>query len=334
MNPRKTILFYTAGAIAVVAISGLTYFFIQKYTLSRTPLEIKQNIDNETNATTTKEIDQLKKEVEKLKNKQAQSQAQNSYLLPTTQPKKDNTTIGNLDINSFLTAVGQLNCFSPNNSETSSGSGFLWKENNNFLIFTNRHVFEGKKSCFFTINQTPNDLKRWGIYYLKDVSTYYRWNSETDFGFFYLTNDLKSIGDNQDSANVEDLNYSISSLPLCSAKANQGAKVYIIGYPAYGNNGLISTRIVTEGIISGYKPFFINNSSSFSNYYVSNKTDSGNSGGAALSIEDNHFCLLGITTWLSLGNYETQGIVQNIRNIFLKDNGVPIKNPFEGLFDK
>ncbi len=149
-----------------------------------------------------------------------------------------------------------------------------------------------------------------------------------------MTNDQKNrIEDNQNSANVENLNYSISSLPLCSAKAKQGAKVYIIGYPSYANNGLTPTRIVTEGIISGYQSTFIDGSPSFSDYYVSNKTDSGNSGGAAVSIEDNRFCLLGITTWLSLGDYETQGIVQNIHSVFLKDSGIPIKNPFEGLFE-
>jgi len=331
MNQRKKILFYVAGTIVVVILGGLGYFFIQKYALSRIPLEVGQNISNEGSEKNTKEIEQLRKEIEELKNKQAQSQ--NSYSPPTTQPEKDSATTDDLDIDGFLTAVGQLNCFSPNDSGKSVGSGFLWREGDNFLVFTNRHVFEGKKNCFFIVNQTPSDLKRWGIYYL-DVSTYYQWNSATDFGFFYLTNDLKNkVENNQDSANVEDLNYSISSLPLCSAKAKQGAKVYIIGYPAYGNTGLNSTRIVTEGIISGYKPFFINDNPTFSNYYVSNKTDSGNSGGAALSVEDGHFCLLGITTWISLGNYETQGIVQNIRSIFLKDSGIPIKNPFEGLFE-
>lgn len=317
--------------VGVLILGSGGYFGIKQYHKYQLGKNEKEMAAQKVEEQKKSEIESLRKEVEELKDKQVQSQTQSSRF-PTPQPEKSNGLASNLDIDNFLTAVGQLTCFNQNSNEKSIGSAFLWKKNGNFLVFTNKHVFEGKKNCLFVINQTLSDSKRWGVYYL-DVSHYYNWNSATDFGFFYLTNDLKNkIENNQESANVEDLNYSIASLSMCSAKAKQGAEVYMIGYPAYSNTGLNSTRIVTEGIISGYEPFFINGATAFPNYYVSNKTDSGNSGGAVLSIEDGNFCMLGITTWLSLGNYETQGIVQNIRNVFLNDDGLPTENPFKGIF--
>jgi len=57
----------------------------------------------------------------------------------------------------------------------------------------------------------------------------------------------------------------------------------------------------------------------YQNYFVSAKIDSGNSGGIAISkTTSGNLCLLGVPTWVSVGNYETQGLVQNINNIFSK----------------
>ena len=50
--------------------------------------------------------------------------------------------------------------------------------------------------------------------------------------------------------------------------------------------------------------------------YVSAKIDSGNSGGIAFSKDSRGLCVLGIPTWLTVGNYETQGLIQNIHNAF------------------
>jgi len=180
MNQNKKILFYVAGVIIIIVLGGFGYFFIQRYVLSGTPSEVGQNISNEDSDKNTREIEQLRQEVEDLKSKQSQSQ--NSCSPPATQQKED-SVVADPDIDDFLTAVGQLICFNPDNNEKNIGSGFLWRESNTFSVFTNRHVFEGKKNCLFVINHTPTDQKRWGTYYL-DVSTYYQWNSRTDFGFF------------------------------------------------------------------------------------------------------------------------------------------------------
>ena len=64
--------------------------------------------------------------------------------------------------------------------------------------------------------------------------------------------------------------------------------------------------------------------STTTNYYSSgdatnNFQDSGNSGGIALSKYNNKICVLGIPTWISRGTYETQGLIQNIHNVFYKE---------------
>ena len=38
----------------------------------------------------------------------------------------------------------------------------------------------------------------------------------------------------------------------------------------------------------------------------------------AIAKDGNGLCVLGIPTWLTVGNYETQGLVQNIRNVIPK----------------
>jgi len=79
-------------------------------------------------------------------------------------------------------------------------------------------------------------------------------------------------------------------------------------------------RIATDGIISGYTTTvnskYIGGIMPYPNYFTSAKIDSGNSGGIALSKDGNGLCILGVTTWLSVGNWEIQGIIQNIHNVF------------------
>lgn len=56
------------------------------------------------------------------------------------------------------------------------------------------------------------------------------------------------------------------------------------------------------------------------NYYTSAKVDAGNSGGIAMMEDDNHkLCILGVPTWISVGEYETEGIIQNIHNIIYQN---------------
>jgi hypothetical protein len=121
-------------------------------------------------------------------------------------------------------------------------------------------------------------------------------------------------------------NYSIAGLPSCKSLLPVGSPMVIIGYPAYAKRdtkltvetiGTFNTiyRTVTNGIISGYDT----SQKGEANYFVSAKIDNGNSGGISLAKDASGLCILGLPTWLSVGNYETQGLVQNINNVLPRE---------------
>jgi hypothetical protein len=101
-----------------------------------------------------------------------------------------------------------------------------------------------------------------------------------------------------------------------------GTPIVIIGFPAYAKRnttlsidtiGTVNViyRTVTNGIISGYDT----SQKGEANYFVSAKIDNGNSGGMSLAKDADGLCILGLPTWLTVGNYETQGLIQNILNL-------------------
>lgn len=120
-------------------------------------------------------------------------------------------------------------------------------------------------------------------------------------------------------------------IPTCGEVAT-GKKVYIFGYPSSSDSFVPSpdpggpiwskehlawyneiddyrqTRnlILSEGIISGNRG---------SNYFTTAKIDAGNSGGLAVSKENGLICIIGIPTWVSVGQYDTLGVIQPIQNV-------------------
>ena len=129
-----------------------------------------------------------------------------------------------------------------------------------------------------------------------------------------------------------DLNYSISDLNNCPNDIKIWSEVYIIWYPKFWITyselntswwkvtGEDSQQMITNWIISWkYNQSNPNNIYKniypYSNYYISNKMDSWNSGWPAFSIYNNKYCLLGIATWVNKWNYDNQWIIQNINNI-------------------
>ena len=184
------------------------------------------------------------------------------------------------------------------------------------VIVTNDHVTNGNNQC--SVMPENGDRETMGHYQLNLVSPY-EWNSYTDIAILKMS--ISPAAQNW-SKPISSLSYTLSSLRLCSPKMLEGSPVIVIGYPAFGKqsiqvdgyNSQISSRQVTEGIISGYDTSIRSpiGKLPYSNYYVSAKIDSGNSGGIALSKDSDGLCLLGVATWLSIGNFEAQGIVQNI----------------------
>ena len=79
--------------------------------------------------------------------------------------------------------------------------------------------------------------------------------------------------------------------PQCAENPQIGDEVVILGYPGVGSKDSVTA---TEGIISGFDGDF---------YITSAKIERGNSGGAAVHVEDN--CLLGIPTLTIAGRVES-----------------------------
>ena len=152
-------------------------------------------------------------------------------------------------------------------------------------MYTNKHVVSNEKdnpatqcniwlpdmSSPYTITA---DLERM---MMDDISTdpYY------DYGNVHIrkpTQQIISVANN-------------SKYESCSERADVGEQVLILGYPGIGSASDIT---VTEGIISGYE----------NGYYVTSaKVEQGNSGGAAILVEDN--CYLGIPSFAQTGAIES-----------------------------
>lgn len=238
--------------------------------------------------------------------------------------------ISSSEISEFLTGVVTIDCSS------SRGSGTLWKKDGRYSVLTNAHVAIADPEsfggiCDVVVKNIKGDVKDgqsgiYAIYPEKKIS----WNDITDVADVEIVpNTISTCMDKPGGKCTypppSTLNYKISDLPFCASRAPLGSHVVVIGYPASTQIdtkpgapdfiGAVINRAVTNGIISGY------DESQHSvlphpNYFVSAKVDSGNSGGIALSKINGVLCVLGIPTWVNVGNYEVEGIVQDINNIF------------------
>ena len=224
----------------------------------------------------------------------------------------------------LLSGIVNISC------KNREGSGSLWNiEGIGYRVLTNQHIIEGEnEKCNLYVTKTNGNLYGW---YNVLLNEQYRWNYNTDAVALKVEinkplNDaiVSMTSKKNESAPVSELNYKISNLRKCPSDMAIGSPVVLIGYPAFaervnyyeGERIVSSFRTVTNGIISSHDTsvkYF--QGLPYPNYFVSAKIDSGNSGGIALSKDKNGLCVLGIPTWLTIGNYETQGIVQNIHNV-------------------
>ena len=224
------------------------------------------------------------------------------------------------DINMYLPNVGQISCF----DEKKSGTGFFMVYKNSVTVITNKHVIHGSTLCnFMPLDSTERMI---GFYNL-NLSSESEWNKYTDVARLEFSVLPKAAERSLPVLQVSDND--LSKLRVCPSRMAQGTPVVLIGYPAFaqqmvqsgGEEAVMASRQVTNGIISGFdsskkSPI---GSLPYEDYYISAKIDSGNSGGPAFAKDQDGLCLLGIATWLNVGNYETQGIVQNIRNILYEE---------------
>ncbi len=235
--------------------------------------------------------------------------------------KAASTVITSTDITGLLNAIPQVIC--KQTSSVSSGSASLWSfADMPHAILTNRHVVEGAENCIVVISN--KDSSTLGMYSLNDTAVTF--NKNTDTAVVKIGNLLSSS-----APALSSYNYSLSSLRKCPSTISLGSPVVILGFPAYAKRdaevmipsiGSVKTiyRTVTNGIVSGYDTSDVLPKGKLKdpNFFISAKIDSGNSGGIAIAKDADGLCVLGIPTWLTVGNYETQGLVQNIRNVLPK----------------
>jgi len=313
----------------LIIVGALSYVGVTEYNSYRASQTEKERQSQELILTQEKALENTREEIETLKDTMEQLTPEEPIVTPQNTPvsesqqkpeediKQKNLTIDASELGLYLSGVVKISC------KNSGGSGSLWN-NNSYHVLTNAHVVDEPypdDSCLVSVVDNNEDLI--GVYkiYINE-DAWLRYDS-----IDAAAADIKMININDPgfSSPIKDLNYKISSLRKCSDKMQLGLNVVIIGFPAFGEKeiseydlplGMMSSRIITEGIISGYDYGSSLPKKIYPNYFVSAKIDAGNSGGIALSKDENGICVLGIPSWLSLGQYETQGIVQNIYNIF------------------
>lgn len=253
-----------------------------------------------------------------VKNSQASSTLSISKLTQELNAVKlapKDITIDANEISKFLTGVVSIQC---NNVR---GSGTLW----NFpetgpSILTNNHIVNATNIDSCSVYSVDDQGAAEGRYTIWG-STLRTFNRDTDESVAEIQSG------NPQSKKISSLNYSIGDLRKCATTVSIGTPIVIMGFPAYAEKSIpsqniaIAFRTATNGIVSGLDTSVSDGIASnlpFPNYFISAKIDSGNSGGIALSKDSKGLCVLGIPTWLTVGKFETQGLVQNIHNVFYK----------------
>ncbi len=324
--------FLIAIIAGVLVLGGSGYLGVKKYQNYQAERQIERieqervALEKEKEAQATleaqqKSLEQAQVEIKKLKDESTEAKKKQSALeqqvkTQVEQPKTESPSlpITSAEIAPYLTETPLIICYDKDLNMT-LGSGSVWnlQSFNSSVVITNKHVVE-EPDCVAQTYDGDNPLFNYGIY-LRDVS---RWNSATDISVFPLLK--KGV--------KQSVNSNISKLPLCSTKMAVGSPVVVIGFPAFGvrmvdlyNQGFlqrVASQIVTNGIISGHDTTVVKPKGElpYQNYFISATVDSGNSGGIAFSKNESGLCVLGVPTWLTIGNFETQGLMQNIHNIF------------------
>ncbi len=198
--------------------------------------------------------------------------------------QSNNSRISSI-IDDWDNVVGLVSC------DSSRGSGVLFNLNGIVSLVTNQHVIADSEDVI-----------------AETCSVTFPLGQADDFNFKSNDVTVEMIKDDLAIITVPSLteitkSEAKSNTTWCSAKPNIGEQVVILGYPAIGAKESLTA---TEGIISGYD----------NDYFISSaKVDQGNSGGAAIWVENN--CYLGIPTKVFAGKAETLARVLDIQALGL-----------------
>jgi hypothetical protein len=341
MNMKKQIWFGVCFAVILLALAfwGGTVFILNREQIASATSTSVIVESTSTASSTTYEIAQLQQEVASLQ-KQTSTVIIKNVPVQTPPPIGNDTTITAADLSPYLSGIVRIAC--TNSDDEEDGSGSLWNlPKLGYTVLTNEHVIDDENSGGTnegveagpdsTLPNVPNacavefgSSNNLPLYYI-DLGSNYQWNQEADAADLTLLsnpgwyNIALQLSEDQP---VDDLNYSISNLRLCPANIAVGSPVSIVGFPAFGYTtdqyGETPHQIVTTGIISSSFMHDLATDAAlvYPNFFTSAKMDSGDSGGIAFSKDSNGLCVLGIPTWINQGNYESEGVIQNIGNIF------------------
>lgn len=335
-NITITLAWYTLLAVVLLFLLGTVTSALGGYVLYKRVLATEESqrqlIEQQAEETKRKELEaaefiaaqqtelsQTKEALELAKQESAKTSAQVKTISKTLEDQsriEKDIVISSTDLSTFITGVVQVICSTPTGITSGSGSLFTFKEVNR-AVLTNHHVVEDANRCVVVMTNGANMVT--GMFSLDDAI--YTYNKNTDEA-------ILAIGTSISKSNVPiaNYNYSIAGIRKCPSLVPVGTPVVIVGFPAYAKRdtsvtvetiGTIQSiyRTVTNGIVSGYDT----SKTGDANYFVSAKIDNGNSGGMALAKDKSGLCALGLPTWLTVGNYETQGLVQNINNLLPKN---------------
>jgi len=327
----------------VLVIGGAGYIGVKQYQNYQAGKIEKEKEARALVEAQKKSLEEAQQEIEKLKEGSVESKKKQEALEQKVQsnqqkPAPQNISISAAELEPYLTGVGRIDCSSDWSSfdwkKVSVGSGSLWNiQGIGYSVLTNKHVIDIPKGpyayCRLKVADNGN-IKAYknareiapglitGWDWWLDEENVYRWNQKTDVALLKLKYEFVN-GDLPDG-----LNYSIGSLRLCPQRMALNSPVVAIGFPAstmkaVEGGAIQSTRTVTNGIISSHDESTVRDYGlPAPDYFVSAKIDSGNSGGIVLSKDNSGLCVLGIPTWVNVGNFENQGVIQNIHNVMYK----------------
>lgn len=165
------------------------------------------------------------------------------------------------------------------------GTATLFSRDDKVMLFTNQHVVARDKSagCAYLLadQDEPQEIAA------EDVLVP---DKDIDFAEVLL-----------DPGNAVIASLSKNLGKVCGERPSIGDDIAIIGYPSIGSSNDVTA---TEGIISGFDGDF---------FITSAKVERGNSGGAAIHIQNN--CYLGIPTFVSYGELESLARILDIRTV-------------------
>lgn len=308
---KKTALLFLGLVVVLVALYGAVGGFVVQKKLASAAATEQGTFEGEFKRQ-GRALAEAKEEIKALQSERERTESAKAG-------RRDSIT--SAELAPYLSGVMQLKC------GNSLGSASLWRVREEgmpaYAVLTNEHVVDPwREHCLILPGSESDDSRVVTI----DTSKRKNWNDDADVALVPIVN-VVSLP-KKENVPIEELNYTISSLPYCSPQMEIGAPVVAIGFPAFGLQEVNRTdgsytvaahQIASNGILSGYTGMDETGKKlPFSNYFVSAKIDTGNSGGIVLS-KDDGLCVLGIATWVSVGNYETQGLVQNIYNVMHKE---------------